>query len=170
MTDKSWAFEGFYHTIVNARDVNETIAFYELLGFEVLDDRRNTVWPDDQGDFFGLVPDIKGTAALMVLPGDPNGPMLDIIQWLVPKVEFPSPDPQVVPRVLAFRVRNVKAAFEDLRAKGVTFTKAAPNEMPEVGIIASAACYDPNGNLVEIIELEPGLRHSRIGKVYDVGE
>ena len=49
------------------------------------------------------------------------------------------------------------------------FTKDAPNQMPEVGIVASAACEDPNGNLVEIIELEPGLRHSKIGKVYSEG-
>ena len=48
----------------------------------------------------------------------------------------------------------------------VTFTKDAPNEMPEVGIVASAACEDPNGNLIEIIELAPGLRHSKIGVVY----
>ena len=40
--------------------------------------------------------------------------------------------------------------------------------MPEVGIVASAACRDPNGNLIEIIELEPGLRHSKIGSVYRV--
>ena len=161
-----WRFESFYHTIINARDVDETIAFYELLGFEILDDRRDTVWPDNQGAFFGLVPDIKGTAALMRLPADPDGPMLDIIEWQVPRQEFPPNSPEVVPRVLAFRVTNVQQAFRDLKEKGVQFTKDAPNEMPEVGIVASAACEDPNGNLVELIELEPGLRHSKIGGVY----
>jgi catechol 2,3-dioxygenase-like lactoylglutathione lyase family enzyme len=163
---RTWKFQSFYHTIINARDVDETIAFYELLGFEILDDRRSTVWPDDQGAFFGLIPDIKGRAALMRLPADPNGPMLDIIEWQVPRVDFPARSPEVVPRVLAFRVENVKAAFQELRALGVTFTKPQPNEMPEVGIVASAACEDPNGNLIEIIELEPGLRHSKIGTVY----
>ena len=102
----------------------------------------------------------------MRLPADPNGPMLDIIEWLVPRVEFPERSDQVVPRVLAFRVTNVQRAFRELSSKGVKFTKSAPNQMPDVGIIASAACEDPNGNLVEIIELEPGLRHSKIGKVY----
>ena len=165
-SQRTWQFESFYHTIINARDVDETIAFYELLGFEILDDRRSTVWPDDQGAFFGLIPDIKGRAALMRLPADPNGPMLDIIEWQVPRVDFPARSPEVVPRVLAFRVENVKAAFQELRALGVTFTKPQPNEMPEVGIVASAACEDPNGNLIEIIELEPGLRHSKIGTVY----
>ena len=92
--------------------------------------------------------------------------MLDIIEWQVPRVDFPARSPEVVPRVLAFRVENVKAAFQELRALGVTFTKPQPNEMPEVGIVASAACEDPNGNLIEIIELEPGLRHSKIGTVY----
>ena len=167
---RRWRFQSFYHTIINARDVDETIAFYQLLGFEILDDRRDTVWPDDQGAFFGLLPDIKGRAALMRLPADPDGPMLDIIEWQVPRVEFPDPSPEVVPRVLAFRVENVKEAFRELQALGVSFTKPQPNEMPEVGIVASAACRDPNGNLVEIIELEPGLRHSKIGSVYRVDE
>ena len=169
MTDQptpAWRFESFYHTIINARDVDETIAFYELLGFEILDDRRNTVWPDNQGAFFGLVPDIKGTAALMRLPADPDGPMLDIIEWQVPRQVFVPNSPEIVPRVLAIRETNVQQAFRDLKAKGVKFTKDAPNEMPEVGIVASAACEDPNGNLVELIELEPGLRHSKIGGVY----
>ena len=162
----SWEFESFYHTILNARDADETIAFYELLGFEILDDRRDADWPDGQGAFFGLTPNIKGRGALMRLPQDPNGPMLDIIEWQVPRVDFPDRSDMVVPRVLAFRVRNVRAAFDDPRSKGVRFTKDEPNHMPDVGIVASAACEDPNGNLVEIIELEPGLRHSKIGKVY----
>ena len=163
---RPWKFVSFYHTIINARDADETIAFYERLGFEVLDDRRDADWPDDQGAFFGLTPNIKGRGALMRLPSDPNGPMLDIIEWQVPLVEFPAPDPMVVPRVLAFRVTNVKRAFRELSALGVKFTKPAPNEMLDVGIVASAALEDPNGNLIEIIELEPGLRHSKIGKVY----
>ena len=165
-SERAWQFQGFYHTIINARDADETIAFYELLGFEILEDRRDADWPDDQGAFFGLVPNIKGRGALMVLPADPSGPMLDIIEWQVPKVDFPPRSPEVVPRVLAFRVSNVKEAFRDLSSQGVRFTKPAPNEMRDVGIVASAACEDPNGNLIEIIELEPGLRHSKIGVVY----
>ena len=164
--ERTWCFESFYHTIINARDADETIAFYERLGFAVLDDRRDAAWPDDQGAFFGLVPNIKGRGALMYLPSDPDGPMLDIIEWQVPKVDFPPRSPEVVPRVLAFRVRNVKQAFRELSAAGVRFTKGAPNEMHDVGIVASAACEDPNGNLIEIIELAPGLRHSKIGAVY----
>jgi catechol 2,3-dioxygenase-like lactoylglutathione lyase family enzyme len=164
--DRRWKFESFYHTIINARDADETIAFYELLGFEILDDRRDAAWPDDQGAFFGLTPNIKGRGALMRLPSDPDGPMLDIIEWQVPKVDFPPRSPEVVPRVLAFRVTNVQQAFRELKSLGVEFTKDAPNEMPEVGIVASAACVDPNGNLIEIIELAPGLRHSKIGVVY----
>ena len=34
----NWAFERFYHTIINAKNLDETVAFYRLLGFEVLHD------------------------------------------------------------------------------------------------------------------------------------
>jgi hypothetical protein len=30
-----------------------------------------------------------------------------------------------------------------------------------LGIVGTACCYDPNGNIIEMIELEPGVRHSR---------
>jgi hypothetical protein len=48
----------------------------------------------------------------------------------------------------------------------VQFTTPAPTSIPSAGIVACACCYDPNGNLIELIELEPGLRHSRIEEVF----
>ena len=46
-TEMSWKIERLYHTIVNAKDLDETIAFYKILGFEVLHDRRHMAWPAD---------------------------------------------------------------------------------------------------------------------------
>ncbi len=28
-------------------------------------------------------------------------------------------------------------------------------------MVGSCCCYDPNGNLIELIELEPGVRHTK---------
>lgn len=40
-----WLLEQFYRTIINARDIDETVTFYEALGFEIVRDRRNMTWP-----------------------------------------------------------------------------------------------------------------------------
>ncbi|HZZ36006.1 MAG TPA: VOC family protein [Caulobacteraceae bacterium] len=165
----AWRLKHLYHTIINARDVDETVAFYEMLGFAILSDRRDAVWPDGGGLSFGLIPNTKGRGVLMVLPDDPDGPMLDIIQWLEPKASFPQPSQTTIPRVLAFRTDGVRAAHAALKARGVDFTTEEPTSIPAAGITACAVAWDPNGNLIEMIELAPGLRHSKIGEVFTPG-
>jgi hypothetical protein len=55
----------------------------------------------------------------------------------------------------------VRQAYEDLSAQGVRFTQAPHTPTEALGIVGTACCYDPNGNIIELIELEPGVRHSR---------
>ncbi|HTR87973.1 MAG TPA: VOC family protein [Reyranella sp.] len=165
MTD-GWKLRHLYHTIINARDVDDSVAFYETLGFKIVSDRRDAVWPDGSGASFALIPNPKGKGVLMILPDDPDGPMLDIIQWLEPKATFVPNSPTTIPRVIAFRTENVRTAHKALKAKGVRFTTDEPTSIPAAGILACAVAYDPNGNLIELIELEPGLRHSKIREVF----
>jgi catechol 2,3-dioxygenase-like lactoylglutathione lyase family enzyme len=156
-----WHLEHLYHTVVNVKDLDESIAFYKLLGFEVLNDRRDVEWPDFVATNFGIKR-AKGRGVLMVLPSDPNGPMIDLIEWLEPRAVFPpSPAPNdEVPRIIAFRTKNVHAAYEDLGAKGIVFTRDMWSHN-ELGIVGVCCCRDPNGNLIELIELKLGQRHSR---------
>jgi catechol 2,3-dioxygenase-like lactoylglutathione lyase family enzyme len=158
----SWKLENLYHTVVNARDLDESVAFYKLLGFEVLNDRRDVVWPDFVATIFGMTK-AKGRGVLMVLPSDPNGPMVDLIQWVVPEAVFPDPAtaPNEVPRIIAFRTKDVHGAYADLKAKGVRFARDVFVPEQPLGMVGSICCYDPNGNLIELIELEPGVRHTR---------
>ena len=162
MSGAGWGLSRFYHTVVNCRDLDESVAFYRLLGFEILNDRRNVDWPEFVAGIFGLER-AKGRGVLMVLPEDPEGPMLDLIQWLEPAAAFPDAGKtsKTVPRIIAFRTRNVKGAYEALKAAGVAFTQAPYTPSEPLGLIATACCYDPNGNIVELIELEAGVRHSR---------
>ena len=157
-----WALKSLYHTVVNCRDLDESVAFYRKLGFEVLNDRRNVTWPDFVAGIFGLKR-ANGRGVLMVLPTDRDGPMIDLIEWVEPKAAFPDPAQrrEVVPRIIAFRTRGVHDAYEALKAKGVRFTQAPHTPTEALGIVGTACCYDPNGNIVELIELEPGVRHSR---------
>lgn len=162
MAKPDWALTRLYHTVVNCRDLDESVAFYKALGFEVLNDRRQVVWPAFVAGIFGLRR-ANGRGVLMVLPGDPDGPMIDLIEWLEPAAVFPDPArvPETVPRIIAFRTRNVHAAYADLSAKGVRFTQPVHTPDQNLGIVGTACCYDPNGNIIEMIELQPGVRHSR---------
>ena len=162
MSGATWGLARLYHTVVNCRDLDESVAFYRQLGFEVLNDRRHIEWPDFVAGIFGL-DGAQGRGVLMVLPSDPDGPMIDLIQWLEPQAAFPDPSAVgvTVPRIIAFRTENVMGAYAALSEAGVRFTQA-PHRPPEaLGIIGTACCYDPNGNIIELIELQPGVRHSR---------
>jgi catechol 2,3-dioxygenase-like lactoylglutathione lyase family enzyme len=157
----NWHLEKLYHTVVNVKDLDESIAFYKQIGFEVLDDRRHVEWPDFVATIFGMKR-AKGSGVLMVLARDPLGPMIDLIQWKEPRAKFPAAPPAdgEIPRIIAFRVSNVRAAYDELSRSGVTFTRSL-FENVELGIVGSCCCYDPNGNLIELIELLPGQRHSK---------
>jgi catechol 2,3-dioxygenase-like lactoylglutathione lyase family enzyme len=162
VSEPAWALARFYHTVINCRDLDESVAFYRRLGFEVLNDRRTVVWPEFVAGIFGLER-AQGRGVLMVLPSDPDGPMLDLIQWLEPEARFPDPAARrhETPRITAFRTRNVQAAYEELSRAGVVFTQPVHKPDAALGIVGTACCYDPNGNIVELIELQPGVRHSR---------
>ncbi|MHB8529015.1 MAG: VOC family protein [Caulobacteraceae bacterium] len=169
---EDWIVERFYHTIINARDIDETVRFYQDLGFMIVRDRRRMTWPPGGGVVFGLIPDVKGRGGtLMALPSDPppEGPMLDIIQWLAPEATFSAISPTTVPRVIAFRTRNVQGALKAMQAKGWrTTTKDAYTGNAAAGIKAVGAVYDPNGAIIELIELEDGLTTSRLQETYGV--
>ncbi len=162
MVENDWALTRFYHTVVNCRDLDESVAFYRQLGFQVLDDRRDVVWPDFVATLFGLEK-AQGRGVLMVLPSDPEGPMLDLIEWVTPKADFPDPAASgpVVPRIIAFRTRNLPKAVGELTSSGVPFVSQMHKPGEALGVLGSICCRDPNGNLIEMIELAPGVRHSR---------
>ena len=158
--ERGWSIERMYHTVVNATDLDRTVAFYEALGFQVLNDRRHVRWPDYVAGVFGLKR-AQGRGVLMNLPGDPNGPMMDIIEWVEPKAEPVPADGITVPRIIAFRVKNVHAAAEDLKRRGIALTTLIEPQPKELGVVGCVCARDPDGTLIELIELQPGVRHSR---------
>lgn len=162
MAEAGWALTSLYHTVINCRDLDESVAFYRTLGFAVLDDRRNVEWPGFVATLFGLA-HAQGRGVLMVLPTDPDGPMLDLIEWVTPRAAFPDPaaSEATVPRIIAFRTRNLPQAIGELTAAGVPFVSRMHEPGAALGVLGSVCCRDPNGNLIELIELAPGVRHSK---------
>lgn len=156
---QEWALERFYHTVVNVSDLDRSIAFYRTLGFEVLHDRRDVVWPDFVAKNFAM-PRAQGRGALLVLGEDPDGPVVDLVEWTQPRVEK-DPRPEPIPQILAFRTRNVAAAYAALSEQGIPFTNELIGPSPDLGLLGVCCCQDPDGTIVELIEYAPGQRHSR---------
>jgi catechol 2,3-dioxygenase-like lactoylglutathione lyase family enzyme len=164
---KGWKVERFYHTVLNARDLQKTVDFYQnILGFKVLHDRRTLPWPKQMAPLFGLR-EAAGGGVLMIAPGsDKNGfpTMLDFIQWRIPQADFPEPSKveTTVPRVFAYKVDSIQKAHDELKAKGIKFTPAGlfRPETP-MALVGSLFFYDPDGVLIELIELQKGARHTQ---------
>lgn len=154
-----WTLERFFHTVVNSTNLDRSIAFYETLGFKVLHDRRNAKWPDFVATNFGMKR-AQGRGALMFLESDPNGPIVDLVEWTEPRFE-PSTGPDRIPQILAFQTRNVAAARKALEARNIEFTNELIGPDDALGLKGVCCCVDPDGTVIELIEYLPGQRHSR---------
>jgi len=159
----SWSLESIFHFTVNATHFERSLAFYQTIGFKLLRDNRDVIWPDYVAGNFGMTK-AQGRGALLAIDGGPLHTRLDLIEWLEPAYD-PAPDKpwsERVPRIIALRTRNVRAAYEDLRAKGIEFVTPPRNMDPNSGIVGVMLCRDPDGLLVEFIEYEPGVLGSKI--------
>ncbi len=57
---------------------------------------------------------------------------------------------------------NLRAAYADLRSRGIEFIRPPRDPDPALGIESVVCCRDPDGNLIELIEYMPGVLGSRI--------
>jgi hypothetical protein len=128
----------------------------------VLRNNADVVWPDYVAAQFGL-DRAQGRGALLALGDEALHTRLDLIQWLEPEARFPTTPPATTaPRILAIRTENVRAAYDDLRSRGVEFITAPRGPDEPTGIEAVVCCRDPDGTVVELIEYMPGVLGSRI--------
>ena len=125
-------------------DQDEALAFYtQKLGFEV----RSDVTLPEMGDFRWLTvgpagqPDIA--IVLMAIPGEPvvDAESAEQIRTLMAKG---------LAGTIFLETDDCRAAYEDLRARGVTFVDE-PTEMP-YGIDASFR--DPSGNHIRLTQVQ----------------
>jgi glyoxylase I family protein len=158
----TWHVESLFHFTVNATDFEQSLDFYTTLGFQVLRDNRDTVWPPSVARNFGM-PAAQGRGALLGIGDGPDHTRLDLIEWLEPVLDSPPATPPElrVPRIIALRVHNVQAAYDDLSARGIEFV-SEPHSARKAGIVNVCTCRDPDGLLVELIEYERGQLGSRI--------
>jgi glyoxylase I family protein len=157
-----WHIKSIFHFTVNATNFERSLAFYTTLGFTVLRDNRDVIWPPMVARNFGM-PAAQGRGALLGIGDGELHTRLDLIEWLEPQLA-PEPDvprEQRVPRIIALRTENVQAAYDDLSGRGIEFV-SAPASARRAGIVNVCSCRDPDGLIVELIEYAPGVLGSRI--------
>src|SRR4029079_153288 len=67
-----------------------------------------------------------------------------------------------VPRIMALRTSDVRAAYRDLSAKGVEFITEVLSYR-DIGVEAVVCCRDPDGLIIELMQYAPGVRVSLVG-------
>jgi catechol 2,3-dioxygenase-like lactoylglutathione lyase family enzyme len=163
-----WHVQSLFHFTVNVTDFERSLDFYTKVGFRVLRDNRDVEWPDSVAAGFGMKR-AKGRGALLGIGDGPDHTRLDLLQWLEPAydpVPGDVPIEERVPRIVALRTSDVRAAYRDLRAQGIEFVSEV-HSYPEIGVEAVVSCRDPDGLLVEFIQYAPGVLGSRVGTFAD---
>jgi catechol 2,3-dioxygenase-like lactoylglutathione lyase family enzyme len=147
------------HANICVRDLERSVPFYEMVGFEKfadqIFDKGAAVWRG-----LGLETDRRFRAVFMKIPGDHPVPFLDMIQFLDPPTAgkpYPALDNVGIAR-LCFEVKDIDAAAAHLAANGVEFVgpvslyETAPGVRPE-GVEARFVCFkDPDGTILEYAE------------------
>lgn len=164
---QAWSLQSIFHFTVRASNFERSLAFYQALGFQLLRDNRDIVWPAYVATQFGMR-QAQGRGALLALGSEPHHTRLDLIEWLAPR--YPDPEARIpieerIPRIIALRTENVRAAYRDLSQEGLTFLTEPRGPDRDTGIEAVVCCRDPDGLIVELIEYMPGVLGSRIEKL-----
>ena len=135
-----WQLQSIFHFTVAASDFERSLEFYQTLGFRLLRDNRDVVWPDYVATQFGLK-EAQGRGALLAVEDGDLHTRLDLIEWLAPTPEPASSRPieERVPRIVALRTRGVLRAMAN--SDDLEFGKSVGHtvEFSPVRICASRA-------------------------------
>ena len=151
---------GWGHINLNVRNLDRSVAFYELLGFEIffpaipylgLSSKPGTnPLPEAAEQALGLPKGTRGRACIMKLGA--GFPMLDLTEFEAPPQSAPpleNRDRGFVRICLASQ--NLAQDHARLQAQGVEFL-SAPTTAHD-GLAEIAICSDPDGALIELIQI-----------------
>jgi len=148
------------HVNIVVQDLDRMVAFYrDALGLK--ETKRVTISGSWVASTVGL-PEVQADVVYLDLA---SGPRVELIRYNRPAMERPAGiDRPNAPglRHIAFRVDDIEAVVERLRAVGVRFFSDGVQQVPETqvtyaGGIRKRLIYftDPEGNLLELCEFKP---------------
>ena len=146
------------HININVSDLDTSIAFYEKLGFSLLipgvpylgiGKDLDTEIPAKQRKALDVPSGTTARACIMQL--DDGFPKIDLTEYAKDSPQVPAGNDDLGIVRLCLSAQNLAQDYELLRNTGVEFL-SAPTE--GVGGLADIAiCRDPDGTLIELIEL-----------------
>jgi catechol 2,3-dioxygenase-like lactoylglutathione lyase family enzyme len=153
------------HININVADLERSVRFYEKLGFEAflpeipyLGAVEGEVRPLAAGaiEALGLASSTRARACIMQLGPDGGFPKIDLTE-----LSSASPDPRCDPLAngdlglvrFCLLTRDLNTVYERLRADGVEFPR--PPQAGKDGMATIAICKDPDGTLIELLEIHP---------------
>jgi len=148
------AITGLVHVNVNCSDFERSLAFYEMLGFELLMEAPETNTPEVAAAV-GLEP-YRIRAALMRLKDARFPFVIDLIEWKHPSDASPPYE-----RLNHLGIARIAMASSDLdgdmarlQAEGVEFISEPATVPWEGGPDSRFVCFkDPDGSVLELVEM-----------------
>jgi catechol 2,3-dioxygenase-like lactoylglutathione lyase family enzyme len=148
----------FFHINVNCSDFERSLAFYRLIGFEVVLDfaasSNATFGEVGLGPVLRLPDDCDGRAALLMLGGDERGLRLDLIEWRSPREAAPPRRSLAQLGVGRICLRTFDAAAVHARLSDAGYScYSAPKRITLGGSKIEVFCAeDPDGVVIEFMQ------------------
>lgn len=143
---------GIYHININVSFLERSRAFYEMLGFRVVDQFSQAGQPDlDRG----LGYDYTDCRALfMGLGRNRFETVIDIVEWKEPKSKKQAMRMHDIgAQRIALRVKHIDEVVQHLSSQGVRFI----SDIQQLDFLMRKArfvcCQDPDGLVIEFVEL-----------------
>jgi catechol 2,3-dioxygenase-like lactoylglutathione lyase family enzyme len=150
----------FFHINVNCTNFERSLAFYRLIGFEIILDfaaapgSHRSFGEAGLGPVLGLPGDCDGRAALLALSEDPNGARLDLIEWKSPVMPARKRAGLAEPGIarICLKTKDAEAVHARLRAAGHK-AYSPPITVSLGGSRIKVFCVeDPDGVVIEFMQ------------------
>ena len=148
------------HLNVNVSDLERSIAFYRVMGFEIympaipylgLSIDASAVLTAETAEALGLPPGTRGRACIMQLGG--GYPKLDLTEFKHPVDPRPGTNGDLGLVRFCLGTQDLQSEFERLTGCGVRFLSEP--QRAEGGLAQLATCMDPDGTFIELIQIYP---------------
>jgi glyoxylase I family protein len=150
----------FFHVNVNCTNFEQSLSFYQLVGFEKIldfDDAPGPVRSFGQaglGPVLGLPDDCDGRAALLALSGESGSTRLDLIEWKQPKLSAERRKSLAQPGLarICLKTSDCDSVYSRLSSAGYVVYSAPTRVYLGGGWIKVFCCEDPDGTVIEFME------------------